>query len=152
MNIFVKFFHEIMNPHCTHCVEEKLENQFANVEHMRCRSCESLERQLAIANQQVLKLTEKIVNPSAAPIPQTTNEIAPKPLRRSPLPFSAIRPHLEAESRAAAQAARNAAQPDTVVESTVVVEPVEIKEEIKVLEDLVFEAKIKSEETGVKQG
>lgn len=124
MNRIAKFIHEFFNPHCDHCAKERMmileqeavdkDVELANArEDRRCRSCESLERQLAIANEQIIKLTEKIVNPNPISIPPQMSEASPKPLRRGPTPFHLIRQTLEQESRASAEALKNRAKPDS---------------------------------------
>lgn len=126
MNTVVKFFHQLFNPHCQHCMQldnqvmenaivaQEIQERLAE-ENKRCRSCESLERQLAVANDQIIKLTEKIVNPNPQPMVQIA-ETTQRPLNRGPLRFTPeLRRTLEAESRAKAAALKQAAQPDSQV-------------------------------------
>lgn len=122
MNTFTKFFHELFNPHCKHCeTARELEIEFAS-ELKRCRSCEALERQVAVLNDQNRLLLDRIANPVESKPPAIIEE-AVKPINRTKVPFSIIRQQLEAESRAKADALKNAARPDS---------------DLKDLEDLVF--------------
>lgn len=121
MNIIVKFFHELFNPHCKHCeTARELEIEFAS-ELKRCRSCEALERQVAVLNDQNRLLLDRITKPETKPEIESIESV--KPLNRTKIPFSIIRQQLEAESRAKKVALENAAKPDS---------------DLKDLEDLVF--------------
>ena len=140
MNSFVKFFHELMNPHCSHCeqlrgIELELER-----DRVRCNSCEQLSMQLADSQAMIKNLSEKI---TAKPVEQPPTVIADmKPIRRGPIPFSMIRQQLEAESRTKAAAMKEAAKPDDVAAIVAETE----------LEQLVFNAgTIKEEISGIKQ-
>lgn len=121
MNPIIKFFHELFHPHCPHCLQLEMRKYEETIvekeikerifeEDKRCRSCESLERQLAVANEQIIKLTEKIVNPN--PIIPAQNEQQPKPIPRGNPAFHVIRSLKEAESRAQWLANQQAAKPD----------------------------------------
>lgn len=158
MNSIVKFFHELINPHCQHCMQlenAKREQDAINQEielvkqneSLRCRGCESLERQIAVLLEQNSKLTDKIVNPNPI-IASTNSEITPRPLHRGPTPFRMIKETLENESRARAQALKQAAQPDSPTVETTSNNTAELES----LEDKVLNATIsRTAETGTKQ-
>lgn len=119
MNPVVKFFHELMNPHCLHCAkiqQEEVERQLMQQETERilneklfeyqqedkiCRSCENLKLQLGFANNLINKLTDPkqveqvIVSNEKQPIIQTRHK-----------PFGIIRNELERASRIKAQELR----------------------------------------------
>lgn len=163
MNKLSRFFHELLNPHCEHCTKEALtiyeNNQIEKEirlgleqEAKRCRSCESYERQLAIANEQIIKLTEKIINPNANERVIIEELKQPKALHRGHVPFSLIRNHLETESRAAAATAKLAAKPDSEILKVTEVKTEVIDNSVNELEDAVLNARIeRNTETGVKQ-
>jgi hypothetical protein len=114
MNPIIKFFHELINPHCEHCAILREEQFHIELESRRCRACESFERQIAVLQEQNNKLTEKIVNP--VPLAPVAPEVQMRPIHRGAIPFSIIRQQLESESRARAEALRNAALPDKTTE------------------------------------
>ncbi len=150
-----------MNPHCSHCLEQvEIERELLR-EQNRCNSCESLQMQLAELRQHNKELLERLLNPNGnvAPIVNTENL---KPIQRGRTPFHLIRKTLEQESRAKAAAMQNAAQPDKVVNSettnavessdSVNAELKEPAEDVKPLEDLIFNAKVDREtQVGTKQ-
>lgn len=143
MNIIVKFFHELINPHCSHCDALRDEEFHIKAENNRCRSCESLERQLAIVNDTNRELLNKITKSPEQPT-AVSNEVAVKPLRRGPIPFHMIRQQLEQESRLKAQVLKNAAIPDTEI--------AKIETSVSELESEVMNATVsRTAETGIKQ-
>lgn len=154
MNKLTKFFHELWNPHCEHCLIIEETKQAHVEESARCRSCESYERQIAVLQEQNSNLVNKIINPNPMFQQPQVTEIQPKPLRRGPVPFAVIRQSLESESRAAVAAAKNAAVPDApkVNES----KEIEIKteqnyESVSELEELVKNAAVsRTAETGTR--
>jgi len=58
MNIITKFFHELFNPHCEHCIELARENRI-------CGTCEYLKTEVAQLRNQNQELIEKITNKPA---------------------------------------------------------------------------------------
>jgi hypothetical protein len=91
MNRVIKFFHELMNPHCEHCAEQ-LETE--REEAKFCPTCEALSMQLSIANQRITSLLNKEVEP------QVTEQPRQQVIQTRATPFHVIRQRLEAESRA----------------------------------------------------
>ena len=124
MNPIVKFFHEMMNPHCEHCKQlriEELEQKELDREVSRvCPSCENLKMQLAYVNQQNNKLIDNIIEPVLTDEPKQ-EQLPPRILQtnRQHIPFSFIKHKLETESKIKAaeinaqnKAVTNAAKPD----------------------------------------
>lgn len=139
MNKLSKFFHELLNPHCLHCSAMREELFHTELENKRCRSCEFLERQLTVLNETNRLLTDKLINP-VQPAPQPIEDKpAARPIHRGAIPFSMIRQSLELESQARANALKNAARPDSSIDT--------IKLENEVLNATVSRAA----ETGTKQ-
>lgn len=158
MNKFVKFFHELLNPHCEHCIQQMELAREVEREMRRCDSCESLRMQIALLNKQNETLINKLTSSNEVAMPQT-NETAPKPIKRGgQIPFGLVRKALESESRARAEALRRAAQPDSQVQNNEVSNenrPSETQaqtEDVNKLEDLVFNAQLNREaQVGSKQ-
>lgn len=108
----IKFFHQLFNPHCQHCADERREER---EESKYCASCETLAREnarLVRENERLLehiwdapKLVEEKVNDvrDLKPIQTTRTPFVPSHVRRQ---------ILENESRHAAQVAKNAPKPD----------------------------------------
>ena len=122
MNSFVKFWHELINPHCPHCIAERkelLEQREMDREiSLICNSCEAYKMQLSIVNQQNEKLINKLTKPEKEVIANVMGE-APKPLQTRQVPWSVKRQQLESESKLRAaelrqkiNAENNAAKPD----------------------------------------
>lgn len=149
MNPIIKFFHELMNPHCSHCAALREEEFHIKIENSRCRSCESLERQLAIVNDLNRELLNKLTK-SNEPVAQPLNEEQPKVLNRGKIPFSVVRQRLETASRAEAErikaeAMKNAALPDANNDNA-------NDSELDKLEDMVVNASVsRAAQTGTKQ-
>lgn len=160
MNPIIKFFHEFLNPHCQHCLQiinAEREQAFLKEEieittkeqDKRCRACESLERQLAVANEQIIKLTDRITNVNQTAIP-ANNEAQPKVVHRGPIPFSLIRQQLETEARRAAAAAQNIPKSDEQLSQSN--ESNKVEEPLTPLEDMVINAAdTRTNATGTKQ-
>lgn len=149
MNPIVKFFHELINPHCTHCLQQLEVQRDLEYESRRCTSCESLQLQLAYVNEQNKNLIEKAINPypvpSAIPVAEQV-----KPIHRGRVPFPMIRRVLEEESRGKAAALRNAAKPDSTFDR--VESEAAQTNGISELEDLVLARGLNREtEVGTKQ-
>ena len=111
MNIIVKFFHEMLNPHCQHCDNERMRELEQNEINRICPSCESLKMQLSLVNQQNEKLLNKLVTEKEEIIPIQQEQ--PRVLNtKGFIPFNVIRNRLETESRIKAQElnAQNKAQ------------------------------------------
>lgn len=121
MNKFVKFWHELFNPHCAHCVQMKreemeqkeLDREIALV----CAGCEIAKIELAKAHELINKLTTP---KEESKLVETTEQ--PRILNRNThIPFSVMRQKLERESREEARRIRekaleSAAKPDDKIE------------------------------------
>ena len=103
----IKWFHELLNPHCPHCKEER---ETQREESHYCDSCETLKAQLAILNQERNLLLSKIL---IEPEPVIINEPQRVPTRPTGMPWKVRQQHLEAEDRARFAAQQRAAKPDT---------------------------------------
>ena len=83
------WLHEIFNPHCELCAEDK-----------KCASCETLRIQLEIANATIAKLTQALVDMTR---PQIIEGSAPdseiKPIMPHIVPWRTRRAMLEKEDR-----------------------------------------------------
>ena len=119
MNPIVKFFHELISPHCEHCeklrITEIEQREIDREVNNTCRSCENLKMELANAHKMSDKLLEKLTEkPQAEPAmePVEHKVIAPRNI-----PWSITRNKLEQESRMEAQrlkalAESNSAKPN----------------------------------------
>jgi hypothetical protein len=123
MNSFVKFFHELLHPHCQHCqmlrIQELEQKEIDREVSMTCQSCINLKMELATAHQLTNKLLEKL-----------TEKPEPEEVVQSNVPQRILQPNgghiawgvqrakLERESRIEAErlkhlAENDAAKPDT---------------------------------------
>lgn len=110
-----KWLHELFNPHCPHCKEER---EIAREESHFCDSCESLKTQLALKNEECRLLLSKVLKEPEPVIVEEPVRIPTKP--KSGVPWKVLQRHLEAEDRAKARSMDNAAKPDAVRQGTVV--------------------------------
>jgi hypothetical protein len=124
MNPIIKFFHELFNPHCSHCkelrmqeIEQKEIDREVQLASTICRACEIAQRELAIKDKLITDLIEKLTKSDEAPVIQNTGKQQIIQTRQ-PLP-SQIRHSLEVQSRIRAEelranitAEQNAAKPD----------------------------------------
>jgi hypothetical protein len=129
MNRITKFFHEFMNPHCTHCANERIQEleqkELDREINLVCNSCESLKMQLSIANNRVDNLIEKLTNTTRIEeAPVNSTEPAKILQTRQHVPWAVKRQQLELQSKERAVQLKNLAKPDS-----------EINESIEKLED-----------------
>lgn len=96
--------HHLWNPHCKECRDEASENKV-------CRSCEILERELAIVREENRRLLEKLLEPEPVPIKEEslTQEKFKLP---NVVPWSVKRQLLQQEDRNKARAMKEAPKPD----------------------------------------
>lgn len=136
MNRLVKFFHELMSPHCEHCIRERkeeleqheLDREINNI----CNSCENLKMQLSIANQRCDNLIEKLTSKHDE-TPKVDTEFK-QIIQTRHIPWSVKKQQLETESRLRAQELR-----EKVLAETRAVKPDVIKDKIKELEPAINE-------------
>jgi len=98
----IKFFHRLFNPHCPHCIEEAREGKV-------CQSCETLIKQLELANhekKQLLSMIQSITNPPKVEVREVPS-VEPIPPRN--IPWAVRKQTLEAEDRARAKLMREKA-------------------------------------------
>jgi hypothetical protein len=116
MNPLIKFFHQLIQPHCPDCISQ-LEMEMEEKKY--CSSCATLQMELATANKRIddllTKLTDKpfIAEVTAPAQPQQV-------IQTRHLPWSVQRQRLEAQSKLRAQELRQnnvaqerAAKPDS---------------------------------------
>ena len=101
------WFHRFFNPHCEHCMEERREVKLDT----KCESCDTLRRQLEIANHQNEQLLTRLIE-KPAPAIETREPVAIS--RPKNIPWNLRKQMLEAEDRHAAKLMREAPKPDTV--------------------------------------
>ncbi len=118
MNKVIKFFHELIHPHCEHCAREKMQEleqkeidrEFSSI----CQSCESLKSQLVVANNLNLKLVNNLSKPEEPePVVENKNR---QVIQTRHIPWQVKKQMLETESKQKAKALANAAKPDSVTE------------------------------------
>jgi len=92
----IKWIHHLLNPHCEHCIEEKLESSI-------CKSCETLKSILEISNHEKQKLLERLLEKPETELVKEKIEItAPKLMN-----WKVRQQMLEAEDRKRAQLLRD---------------------------------------------
>jgi hypothetical protein len=109
MNSITAFFHHLFTPHCEHCLEERRE---LKAENKICESCETLRKQLEIANFEKERLLSRLLEKPEQPI------VDNKPVNITPpktIPWRVRQQMLEQADRDKAMALRNAAKPDVKV-------------------------------------
>ncbi len=94
MNSITKFFHELINPHCQHCIDERRENKI-------CSSCEILQLQVARLQYENEKLLSKILEKPVEEIKINTEDL--KPIQNKAMPWRVRQQALEREDRRTAQ-------------------------------------------------
>lgn len=117
MNSVVKFFHEIIHPHCQHCEAEKIRlfeaKNYEMEQSNRCTSCETLQ----VTNDTLIRENQRLVealidkNKNVPEVERTHEEL--KPLRTTHIPWNVRRQLKEQESRADLKARLDAAKPNT---------------------------------------
>ncbi len=117
------WFHRLMNPHCPHCMEERdkeferrrllhTEEKQELEDDAVCPSCETLRRQLEIANHQNEALLSRLLEKPSVP-ERTEPPVITKPKMMS---WNVRRQMLEAEDRHRANLLRKAPTPDAPVD------------------------------------
>ena len=108
MNPVVKFFHELLNPHCAHCeslrvqeLEQTEINREIEIANQVCQSCENLKMQLSVMNQLVDKLTTTKTVEAVPVVEQQHRVIMP-----THVPWRVKRETLEQQSRLRAEELR----------------------------------------------
>lgn len=115
MNIITKFFHELMNPHCQHCADAM---EMLQEEKKYCKSCETLEMELATANKRIDLLLQNTIKRDE---PITSGETKPPQIIQTMkyVPFNIRRQQLEQSSREEALALSKSAKPDSKIEEKI---------------------------------
>jgi hypothetical protein len=111
----IKFFHQLFNPHCQHCADERREQR---AENRYCASCESLANENSRLVRDNERLMDLLLEKPTAPADKVTNVENLKPIQTTRLPFvpTAVRRQmLEQESRHTQQLRANAPQPDSTI-------------------------------------
>lgn len=94
----IKFFHELFNPHCAHCLDIARENRI-------CSTCEYLKMEVAQLRQQNQELIEKLTNKPTRTENKTEATQEFKPINPGLVRSWAVkRQLLENEDRATAKA------------------------------------------------
>ena len=88
MNRLAKFLHEFTHPHCNECSHDQT-----------CKSCETLERQLEIANEDKKKLLEIILERNKVSENDNPPAFNYEQVKPKAIPWSVRRQLLEAEDR-----------------------------------------------------
>jgi hypothetical protein len=91
MNPITKFFHELMNPHCSECMRE------SELDSM-CESCETLKMQLSLANQREKELLQLLVY-KQQPLPELVASSDIKPVMPKAIPWRVKQQMLEEQDR-----------------------------------------------------
>ena len=97
----IKFIHHILNPHCSECLEERV-----------CQSCETLRRQLEIANHNNELLMNRLF-----PKEESTNKEPVEITHPKTLSWAVRKQMLEREDRERARIMKEIPTPSESVES-----------------------------------
>lgn len=145
----IKFFHELFNPHCEHCAQERKikrdeERELRN-ESQHCSSCDTLANENARLVRDNERLLDSLLTRPAEATQKVTSIQDLKPIQTTKTPFipTAVRRQmLEREDRHTAQLAKDAPKPD----------PIDKDVELKALEaELDDVRKAREEKTAVNQ-
>lgn len=104
------WLHKLLNPHCSHCREERQEEKV-------CSSCEILKTELEALrynNQQLISNLMEFTKPAKAPDTQPLLDF--KPIASRHVPFSITQQRLELESRKKAQDLERASEQQILTE------------------------------------
>lgn len=110
MNIITKFFHELFNPHCLHCLEEKRIEREESKEERVCNSCEILKTQVEQLRYDNEKLLNRMLEKPSVPSQPEVDNTTPIRMGRH-IPWNVRRQALEAEDRQKAKLMREAPKP-----------------------------------------
>lgn len=135
-----KFIHHLLNPHCEHCSAEKKEQlelqRLARLEvkeevreNSICASCETLQRQLEIANHEKAQLLARLLEKPEVPTTQEPPRTVTPPRT---VPWAVRRQMLESEDRKKAELLRNAPKPQPVAVTKDDPEVAELERELDV--------------------
>lgn len=119
----LKFLHHLFTPHCPDCRAEakeekeelkllRAENREEDEHNQVCESCQTLIRQLEIANAEKERLLDRLL---AGPPKEERSEPV-EVTRPRAIPWNLRRQMLESEDRRKAQLMRNAPKPDSAPE------------------------------------
>lgn len=93
------FFHRLFNPHCEHCIEERV-----------CKTCEVLKFEVDRLRSENERLLNRILE---KPVQEIERTVAPEPVSTPRVSLWSVKKQmLEAEDRAKAQILKKAAKPD----------------------------------------
>lgn len=106
MNKFVKFFHELRNPHCSHCIDLMHEERDNEREKKHCESCDTLNSQLVQANNHIEMLMKRLLEKPEPVIQMNTEDLKPIQTTKS-LPWRVRQQALETEDRHTAKLMRD---------------------------------------------
>lgn len=108
MNKVGLWFHQLFNPHCSHCALLLEEERERKAESKVCDTCEVLKSELAQAHNQIRELQSVLIHPTKTEEPRiNTSEL--KPILPSRIPWKVRQQMLEKEDRHAAELIRNRA-------------------------------------------
>lgn len=109
----IKWLHELFNPHCQHCADERREQREILREQNACSSCETLASENARLVRENERLLEILLMPKEIPAVKPVEELKPVKVGGGYIPIGVRRQMLENESRHAARLMREAPKPDT---------------------------------------
>lgn len=109
MNWFTKFWHELRNPHCEHCSDERERARNIKAEEEACDSCHMLRLENARLINENGRLLDRILNPIREEVIE--KPASPIEMPKKHLPWRVRQQILEQEDRQAARARNEAAKP-----------------------------------------
>jgi len=112
--MLTNWIHRLLNPHCEHCLRERELEREERKENKICESCETLKKQLEIANHNNDRLMARLLDKPEPIVNQAPVEIS----RPKTIPWRVKQQMLEAEDRQRAIALRSAGKPDAPAPST----------------------------------
>lgn len=119
------FIHKLLNPHCEHCAAERkerielerlarLEEREEVKEQTHCLSCETLQRQLEIANHEKAQLLDRLLAKPTEPVVTGPPQAITPPRN---IPWRVRQQELEAADRERARVLKNAPKPVPIPEA-----------------------------------
>lgn len=119
------FFHRLFNPHCQHCIEEAIRlREEIKEDRTYCASCETLTRQLEIANFEKKQLLDRLLE---KPAEQVENKVPVQISHPKNIPWRVRQQELEAADRQRARLMKDAPKPQPIVD---VVSTAELEKEV----------------------
>ena len=114
----IKWLHQLFNPHCQHCADERREQRELLREDKRCLACETMERENARLVRENERLLDLLLEKDEPVVEKAIDVRELKPIQTTRAPFvptQVRRQLLENESRHSAKLKQEAPKPEPTI-------------------------------------